>query len=399
MVIKAKAFSAYQTSSKLMGSKLINNAAQDGHTSTSAEMFVAPFDRVVITGAGLEYDSNGFLTDGTITKVEIFDSFSGSRMMVISGLSFDVGDVSPTATTASLEAHPVWKYDGSAVAEIGLGLGAEFRGEGGKDTLGGGQFDDRFFGEGGNDKLQGLAGRDSLQGGEGKDLLEGGDDGDFFVGGKGDDTINGGSGTDMVLSALLPDHAINSDQAIDLTKGTHAGNKIGVDTLISIESFFSGAGDDTITGSSGANTLLGNAGDDVINGKSGSDEIWMGAGHDTVTGGRGADLFVFDSFAATDSDAVKDFKLGTDHIGLVNGTIHFGFFPGEAIAETKFHLGSEAADEDDLVIYNQAKGRLFVDADGNGEGAKVLIATISGKPVLSAADIVVVDFSGDWWLV
>jgi hypothetical protein len=41
------------------------------------------------------------------------------------------------------------------------------------------------------------------------------------------------------------------------------------------------------------------------------------------------------------------------------------------------------------VLYETDTSRLFYDADGNGAGAKVLVAVLSGLPVLGAADIFV----------
>jgi Ca2+-binding RTX toxin-like protein len=48
---------------------------------------------------------------------------------------------------------------------------------------------------------------------------------------------------------------------------------------------FGGAGNDTITGGSGANTLYGGAGNDTITGGSGANTLYGGAGNDTLTGG------------------------------------------------------------------------------------------------------------------
>jgi len=42
-----------------------------------------------------------------------------------------------------------------------------------------------------------------------------------------------------------------------------------------------------------------------------------------------------------------------------------------------FHIGSAAADASQTIIYNNADGALYYDADGNGAGAAVQIATLS----------------------
>lgn len=239
---------------------------------------------------------------------------------------------------------------------------------------------------GGADSLVGGLGRDWLEGGAGHDTLEGGDDGDYLTGARGNDEIDGGGSADMVVSRGI------SDQTVDLGRGRLRGENIGRDKLFSIESFFAGSGDDKITGSDRANTLIGGFGDDLINGKDGRDEIWAGGGLDTVTGGAGADLFVFDTYGGSSYTQLRDFKHGIDHIGLVETGAADG-----PLAAGRFHKGTKAQDQNDLVIYNRATGRLWLDFDGDGDRPKMLIATLTTKPVLSASDFVTMGYTGDWW--
>ena len=51
---------------------------------------------------------------------------------------------------------------------------------------------------------------------------------------------------------------------------------------------FGGAGNDTLTGGSGADQLFGGAGNDTLLGKGGNDLLFGGAGNDTLIGGTGA---------------------------------------------------------------------------------------------------------------
>ena len=53
-------------------------------------------------------------------------------------------------------------------------------------------------------------------------------------------------------------------------------------------------------------------------------------------------------------------------------------------------IGTVAADANDYLVYNQATGALFYDADGNGAGAAVQIALLGTHPVLTNADFVVI---------
>src|SRR5262245_35754293 len=52
---------------------------------------------------------------------------------------------------------------------------------------------------------------------------------------------------------------------------------------------FGGAGNDTLTGGSGADMLFGQSGNDTLLGKGGNDLLFGGAGNDVLTGGDGDD--------------------------------------------------------------------------------------------------------------
>src|SRR6266536_1298471 len=52
---------------------------------------------------------------------------------------------------------------------------------------------------------------------------------------------------------------------------------------------FGGAGNDVLTGGSGADLLFGGAGNDTLLGKGGADQLFGGAGNDVLTGGDGDD--------------------------------------------------------------------------------------------------------------
>ena len=77
--------------------------------------------------------------------------------------------------------------------------------------------------------------------------------------------------------------------------------------------------DETITGNSGANQLLGLGGHDMISGLAGKDTIVGGAGGDTISGGAGADLFIYTSrkdSKLTAPDVITDFHHGKDKLDL-----------------------------------------------------------------------------------
>ncbi|MGQ0590237.1 MAG: calcium-binding protein, partial [Sphingosinicella sp.] len=154
----------------------------------------------------------------------------------------------------------------------------------------------------------------------------------------------------------------------------------------------------TVLGNNGANTLSGGGGNDVIAGFAGSDillggdaddQLNGGAGYDILNGGAGADRFVFaDAFGPALADRIQDFVSGLDRIFIDNAV--FTDLPNGALAAGAFRTGSAALDADDRIIYNPASGALLFDADGNGAGAAVQFAVLSGAPVLAASDFTVI---------
>jgi Ca2+-binding RTX toxin-like protein len=140
----------------------------------------------------------------------------------------------------------------------------------------------------------------------------------------------------------------------------------------------------TITGNSKNNTIDGGSGNDILNGATGSDNI---------TGGAGADFFVFSSAlnAVTNVDSVADFSVVDDTIRLENGIFTLFTATGAIPVDTFVSgPGAIALDSNDFLIYDNASGNLYYDVDGNGAGAQVVFATLTGIPALTAADFVII---------
>ena len=55
-----------------------------------------------------------------------------------------------------------------------------------------------------------------------------------------------------------------------------------------------------------------------------------------------------------------------------------------------FVTGSAALDADDRILYDASTGKLYFDADGNGAGAAVQFAILSGSPAITASDFTVI---------
>lgn len=190
-----------------------------------------------------------------------------------------------------------------------------------------------------NDIINGVEGNDILEGNQGNDTLNGGDGNDSLDGGDGNDTLNGGTGNDIIIGHLgdgndFYDGGEDTDLisyenttlalSVNLETGVIQNNGTNEDTLLNIENFLGGQGNDIIIGSSQANRLNGLAGDDfldggegqdllegregndTLNGSEGDDVLLGAAGADTLTGGDGRDQFVL--AAGNGTDLITDFE-------------------------------------------------------------------------------------------
>ena len=247
------------------------------------------------------------------------------------------------------------------------------------ENLIGSSFDDALNGNNGVNDIRGDAGNDTIKGASGNDRLFGQDGNDTLIGGVGADTLNGGSGLDTAsylgatagVIASLPNAAINSGDA--------AG-----DTFVSIENLIGSGFNDALNGSNGVNDIRGDAGNDSIK---------SAGGNDTLTGGVGLDAFIFNTAlnAATNVDTITDFSAADDTIQLDN-LVFTAFAATGALASGFFRANATgtAQDSNDHIVYETDTGKLFYDADGNGAGAAIQFARLTGNPAISAADFTVV---------
>jgi Ca2+-binding RTX toxin-like protein len=147
------------------------------------------------------------------------------------------------------------------------------------------------------------------------------------------------------------------------------------------------SGHDTIKGYGGNDTLFGGAHNDSILGSTGNDELHGGTGRDTLDGGTGVDKFVFDTALATkNADKIVGFTHLTDKI-VLSASIFTAIGPTFIANEFKANTTGNA-DGNDHIIYETDTGKLFYDADSNGAGAKVLIATLDNKATLTFDDFI-----------
>ncbi|MGQ0825585.1 MAG: hypothetical protein ACT4OX_11280 [Actinomycetota bacterium] len=135
-----------------------------------------------------------------------------------------------------------------------------------------------------------LGGRnnDALYGNSSNNLIIGFDGDDLLQGGLGNDVLIGGVGTN-VLSYQDHDQAHPIDVTLPAPGSTiktkvPAGAPAEEDSLWDFTHLYGGAGSDTLTGNSQANTIVGAGGDDKLDGKVGNDNFYSEPGGDEVHG-------------------------------------------------------------------------------------------------------------------
>ena len=122
-----------------------------------------------------------------------------------------------------------------------------------------------------------------MSAGKGLDLLDGGDGNDILIGGIGNDTLIGGAGNDTAeystsfdgITASLASgpwrqHHLHSRRRFGYRQ-LHRNRKISPAALYN----------DSLTGDTGNNVLIGLDGDDTLNGEEGTDTVYGGLGDDT----------------------------------------------------------------------------------------------------------------------
>ncbi|HEX8257938.1 MAG TPA: M10 family metallopeptidase [Allosphingosinicella sp.] len=204
-------------------------------------------------------------------------------------------------------------------------------------------------------------------------------------GGAGIDVLIGGGADDLYVF----DHA--RDRAVERADG-------GFDTVLSSVGHILRAEVEALalvgraalagTGNALANSLTGNHGANRLDGAEGDDRLVGGRGNDLLTGGEGRDAFCFDSALNrfNNVDELIDYSRIDDTIYL-DCDVFTALAEGKIAAEA-FHRGAAAADAGDRILFDQASGKLFYDADGNGDGAAILFATLAPGASVNSFDFV-----------
>ncbi len=226
-------------------------------------------------------------------------------------------------------------------------------------------------------------------------LLRGNGYSQTIRGNDGDNVLadGGGAGADRLLGRFGDDTYIIHNAGSVIVE--EAGE--GTDRVAAGVSFELAANDDieilTTTSAEGtlAIELTGNALDQEISGNAGDNRLNGGGGVDTLFGGDGADTFVFATAPIRgDADHIRDFDVSQDRIEI-HAEAYEGLRPGELPADAfRVDDTGRARDEDDRIIYDPTDGRLYFDADGDGEVGRILIARMQPDLDLTGASFLVV---------
>ena len=144
-------------------------------------------------------------------------------------------------------------------------------------------------------------------------------------------------------------------------------------------------GDDAAQGMGGVDRLLGDRGADSLDGGAGADVLHGGRDLDLLTGGAGADSFVFGRVYAA-GDVITDMTSGQDHIVLGARILGFALAAG-VVDDSHFHLDLAEGTAGQFVY---RAGQLIWDSNGTDADGEILIATLTGAPVLVAGDLTVI---------
>jgi Ca2+-binding RTX toxin-like protein len=279
----------------------------------------------------------GDALDNTI----IISRNSAGQILVNGGAVAVQGGTPTVANVAKIQVSGQGGNDSIVLSQVNGALpAAVLVGGDGSDTLTAGAGNDTLLGQAGNDRLFGGGGNDVLTGGDGDDQVFGESGDDRMIWNPGDDTdLNaGGSNFDQVevnganASEVFALTANGTRVRFDRTDPAPFSIDIGTSEKLLLranggdDSFVAsgsladliqitvdtGPGNDSISGSNGADQLFGGDGNDFIDGNQGKDTVFLGAGtdrfqwdtgdgNDTLEGQGGIDTLLLNGSAVSES--------------------------------------------------------------------------------------------------
>ena len=251
------------------------------------------------------------------------------------------------------------------------------------ENVTGSAHDDQIIGNDDSNVIVGGSGHDYMRGAGGDDSLFGNGGDDYLGGGFGNDLLDGGAGWDRVAFF----HNAVAGITVDLNvQGSAQNTGQGMDTLVGIEHASGTTFADTFIGNAGDNWLWGEGGDDVFSAGDGNDLVEVGVGNATADGGAGIDGFsvwgnglVADPAGVTISLALQGAAQATG-IGSMTLT-GFENLSGSAFGDRLAGDGGAnvlAGDEGDDILSGGAgtdtlygDGRIIIDSHGVGTSGPI----------------------------
>jgi Ca2+-binding RTX toxin-like protein len=154
--------------------------------------------------------------------------------------------------------------------------------------------------------------------------------------------------------------------------------------------FEGNANQQTFIGTSKADVFVGNGGNDTLTGGGGADTFVFGKVYEQVVTGSSTTVQTYTNtaFNLTGVDTITDFTRGTDKLEL--HLDQYSQLAGFNASMLRVNSTGTAQDSNDYLVYNTTTKTLSYDADGNGSGAKVDIAILTGVTTLSTSDFIIV---------
>jgi Ca2+-binding RTX toxin-like protein len=219
-------------------------------------------------------------------------------------------------------------------------------------------------------------------------------------------TITVANSEDAYLRMANDHYYLNAGKTESTGTGLKAGqsfNNVSVDAsgVTANGLIFEGNGNvNTFIGTTQADTFTGNGGNDVLTGKGGADIFIFGnVITKTATDADGAGPNTVQDYqdvatSLTGIDTITDFTSGTDKIYLNDDFFTvFNATTATTIDAANLVQGAgvtASAGTTDYLIFDSTSKALYYDADANGAGAAVQIASLTGVSTLAAGDFLII---------
>ena len=200
-------------------------------------------------------------------------------------------------------------------------------------------------------------------------------------------------GTSSVTDTLTIG-VVSNDEDLD-SLGTAGNNTLTGDA--GDNTLYGGTGNDTLTGNAGEDVLYGGSGNDTIDGGDDNDSLFGGAGDDTIDGGDGADFI----FGGTGDDALTG-GAGNDALhGGLGDDVLAGGLGDDVLDGGEGNDTATGGDGNDIFIFASGDGTDTFNAGGGAWTDTVDLDGVEGQPAYSGWSLngaTVVD-TGDDYLV